>query len=94
MIKIHTNITMSPIKGEIDFMINDTLIEMKTSPDDACTFPNVCQALMYGYLLKKKNIEINNIIILNIWDGTINKFDVSSFNFVKFKKILYNATKN
>ena len=93
-IKIHTNITMSPIKGEIDFMINDTLIEMKTSPDDACTFPNVCQALMYGYLLKKKNIEINNIIILNIWDGTINKFDVSSFNFVKFKKVLYNATKN
>lgn len=89
-IKIHTNISMSPIKGEIDFMINDTLIEMKTSPDDACTFPNLCQALMYGYLLKKKNIEIKKIIILNMWDGTIDKFDVNDFNFIKFKKILYN----
>jgi DNA helicase-2/ATP-dependent DNA helicase PcrA len=90
-INIHTNITMNPIKGEIDFMVNDTLIEMKTTPDDACTFPNVCQALMYGYLLKKKNININTIIILNLWDGTIDRFNVSEFNFIKFKKILYNV---
>ncbi len=90
-ILIHTNITMNPIKGEIDFMINDTLIEMKTTPDDACTFSNICQTLMYGYLLKKKNININNIIILNMWDGTIDKFDVSNFNFIKFKKLLYNV---
>jgi len=89
IINIHTNISMSPIKGEIDFMINDTLIEMKTTPDDACTFPNLCQSLMYGYLLKKKNIEINKIIILNMWDGTMDKFDVTDFNFIKFKKILY-----
>ena len=85
---------MNPIKGEIDFMVNDTLIEMKTTPDDACTFPNVCQALMYGYLLKKKNININKIIILNLWDGTIDTFNVSDFNFIKFKKILYNVNKN
>ncbi len=88
-ISIHTNITMSPIKGEIDFMINDTLIEMKTTPDDACTFPNVCQVLMYAYLLERKNIKINKIIILNIWDGSMDTFDVTDFNFKKFKKTLY-----
>jgi DNA helicase-2/ATP-dependent DNA helicase PcrA len=91
-ILIHTNITMSPIKGEVDFIINDTLIEMKTTPDDACTFPNVCQTLMYGYLLERKNIKINKIIILNVWDGTMDTFDINSetnFNFKKFKKTLY-----
>ncbi len=88
-ISIHTNITMSPIKGEVDFIINDTLIEMKTTPDDACTFPNICQTLMYGYLLERKNIKINKIIILNVWDGTMDTFDISEFNFKKFKKILY-----
>lgn len=88
-ISIHTNITMSPIKGEVDFLINDTLIEMKTTPDDACTFPNLCQTLMYGYLLERKNIKINRIIILNVWDGTMDTFDISDFNFKKFKKTLY-----
>jgi hypothetical protein len=91
IIRIHTNITNKSIKGEIDFMVNDILIEMKTSPDDACTFPNLCQSLMYGYLLKKKNIDINKIIILNLWNGTIDTFNVNDFNFLKFKKCLYNV---
>ena len=62
---------------------------MKTTPDDACTFPNLCQTLMYGYLLGKKNITVNKIIILNLWDGTIDTFNVESFNFKKFQKLLY-----
>jgi hypothetical protein len=89
---LHTNITLKQIKGEIDFMVNDTLIEMKTTPDDACTFPNLCQTLMYGYLLSKKNITVNKIIILNLWDGTIDTFIVNSktdFNFKRFQKLLY-----
>ncbi len=90
-ILIHTNITMNPIKGEIDFMINDTLVEMKTTPDDAATFPNLCQSLMYCWLLEKKNINIKNIIILNLWDGTIDNFNIDGFNLKKFKKILYNV---
>jgi DNA helicase-2/ATP-dependent DNA helicase PcrA len=90
---IHTNVTFSPIKGEIDFMINDTLIEMKTTPDDACTFPNLCQVLMYAYLLEKKNIKINKVIILNLWNGTLDTFDISEFNLKKFKKILYYSNK-
>ncbi len=88
-IKLHTNITNKNIKGEIDFMVNDTLIEMKTTPDDACTFPNLCQTLMYGYLLGKKNILVNKIIILNLWDGTMDTFNIDDFNFKKFQKILY-----
>jgi hypothetical protein len=88
-IRLHTNITMKQIKGEIDFMVNDTLIEMKTTPDDACTFPNLCQALMYGYLLSKKNISVNKIIIFNLWNGTIDTFNVSEFNFKRFQKLLY-----
>ncbi len=88
-IRLHTNITLKQIKGEIDFMVNDTLIEMKTTPDDACTFPNLCQTLMYGYLLSKKNIIVNKIIILNLWNGTIDTFNVETFNFKKFQKLLY-----
>ena len=89
IIRLHTNITFKQMKGEIDFMVDDTLIEMKTTPDDACSFPNVCQALMYGYLLEKKNINIKKIIILNLWDGTMDTFNLDNFNFKKFQKILY-----
>lgn len=91
IIKIHTNITFNPIKGEIDIMVNNTLIEMKTTPDDACTFPNLCQSIMYGYLLSKKNIQVNEIIILNLWDGTLDTFNMTDFNYKKFKKTLYNS---
>ena len=93
IIRIHTNITMNPIKGEIDFMVNNTLIEMKTTPDEACTFPNVCQTLMYAHLLQKKNIAVDNIIILNLWDGTMDTFDIKEFNLKKFRKILYKVDK-
>jgi DNA helicase-2/ATP-dependent DNA helicase PcrA len=91
-IKLHMNVSHSPIKGEIDILIDNTLIEMKTTPDDACTFPNLCQSIMYGYLLEKKNIKIDKIIILNLWDGTIDLFNELNVPFYKtFKKILYNV---
>jgi DNA helicase-2/ATP-dependent DNA helicase PcrA len=90
-IRIHTNINASPLKGEIDFMVDDTLYEIKMTPDDAATFPNLCQSLMYAYLLNKKKIIVNKVVILNAWDGSIDTFDISSFNLKKFKKILYNV---
>lgn len=95
-IKLHMNVSHSPIKGEIDILIDNTLIEMKTTPDDACTFPTICQTLMYGYLLEKKNIKIDKIIILNLWDGTMDILNISiaqshEFNYKTFKKILYNV---
>jgi hypothetical protein len=93
-IKIHTNITYNNIRGELDVLIDDILIEMKTTPDDACTFPTLCQALIYCYLLQKKKIIVKKIIILNLWDGTMDTFDMMNnnvlFNYNKFRKILYN----
>ena len=70
-------------------MVNDVLVEMKTTPDEACTFPNVCQTLMYAHLLAKKNIVVTKVIILNLWDGTIDTFNINDFNHKKFRKILY-----
>jgi DNA helicase-2/ATP-dependent DNA helicase PcrA len=73
----------------------NVLIEMKTTPDEACTFPNICQTIMYGYLLKKKQYDVNQIIILNLWDGTLDSLDMNEFNTIqsynKIKKILYSA---
>ncbi len=94
-IKLHFNVSHSPIRGEIDILVNNTLIEMKTTPDEACTFPTICQTLMYGYLLEKKNIMIDKIIILNLWDGTMDTFnelnELNSSFYKTFKKILYNV---
>ncbi len=89
MIRIHTNINANPLKGEIDFMVDDTLYEIKMTPDNAATFPNLCQCLMYAYLLNKKKIIVNKVIILNAWDGSMDSFNISSFNLKKFKKLLY-----
>ena len=93
-IHLQMNVNYGEIKGRIDVIINDILIEMKTVSDDACTFIAVCQALMYGYLLFKKNITINNIIILNLWDGTLDSFVMNNsalFNYKKFRRIIYDA---
>ena len=94
-IYVHMNVSCEPIKGEIDVMIqNDQniLIEMKTTPDEACTFPNICQTLMYCYLLKKKQYNIDTIKILNLWDGSLDSFDMTNFDsYNKVKKILYSV---
>lgn len=93
-IQVHMNISSEPIKGEIDILIKNTdghniLIEMKTTPDEACTLPNLFQVIMYGYLLQKKQIEVDQIIILNLWDGTLDSFDMTKINYSQIKKILY-----
>jgi len=88
-IQVHLNVSCEPIRGEIDILIDDILIEMKTTPEEACTFPNICQTIMYGYLLNKKQIIVNQIILLNLWDGMMDKIIISDFNYNKFKKILY-----
>lgn len=90
---LHMNVSCEPIKGEIDILIKTNtstiLIEMKTTPDEACTFPNLCQTIMYGYLLKKKQYDIDRIIILNLWDGMQDSFDINSNICSVIKKILY-----
>lgn len=96
-IKIQLNVSKEPIRGIIDILItcengNNVLIEMKTSPDDICNFPNVCQTLMYSYLLGKKQINVDTIVLLNLWDGTLDQFNTTTWNtnnINQFKKILY-----
>ena len=88
-IYLHINVCSEPIKGEIDIVVDNTLIEIKTTPDDICTFSNLCQSIVYGYLLNKKQIEINNIKLLNLWNGSIYNFNMDKFDYIKFKKTLY-----
>ena len=88
-IKCHYNITYNNIKGECDILIDNKLFELKVSQYDACTFSNLCQTLLYGYLLKKKEHHINSINIYNIFNGTLDTFDTSDLNFIDIKKIIY-----
>jgi hypothetical protein len=41
-------------------------------------------------LLKKKEHKINNMILYNPINGEVNQFDISTFNLIQFKKIIYN----
>jgi hypothetical protein len=91
------NVNYETIKGRIDMLIGDTLVEMKTVSEDACTFPAVCQAFIYGYILFKKNIIVNNIAIMNIWDGTLDTFNMNNnniFKYKKFRRVIYDTTLN
>jgi len=88
-INCHLNISYSNYRGECDLLIDDTLIELKVSQLEACTFPNLCQVLLYGFLLKKKDININSVNIYNIFNGNLDTFKTDNFNFTKLKKIVY-----
>ena len=94
IIKCNYNISHGKFKGQAKILLDNThLIEIKCSQDDICTFPNICQTLMYGYLLKKKEPSVNhsvkNISLYNPIVGTFDTFNVSSFNFTKYKKNIY-----
>ena len=89
-ININYNCNKDPIKGSIDILIegSNVLIELKLTPDDACTVSNISQLILYGYLLKK-TILLNKAIIFNLWDGTIDSINMKSIELSKFKKIIY-----
>lgn len=86
----HYNITYDAIRGELDLLIDDHLIEIKSSFYQTCTLPNLSQALIYGYLIEKKEVPINKVSIYNPLMGTITSFDTSEFDFSKFKTKIYN----
>ena len=94
MIRLQMNVNYETIKGRIDMLVGDTLVEIKTVSEDACTFPAVCQAFIYGYLLFKKNITVNNIAIMNLWDGTLDNFNTNLFKYKKFRRVIYDTTLN
>lgn len=93
--EIHTHYTVSigSVKGEVSVLCDDTLIEIisyVSNYNELVTVSNLAQILLYGYLLKKKDCKINKLILYNPLNGEINSFNVSDFNWVKFKKIIYN----
>ena len=45
------------IKGELDILVDDHLIEIKSSAYETCTLGNLSQALVYGHLLQTKVVE-------------------------------------
>lgn len=90
----HYNISDENIKGELDILIDDKLIEIKSSPSQIATTSNLSQTLIYGYLLNKKNININQINLYNPVQGIMTIFNTKNFNFKKFAKKIYGKTKS
>ena len=93
--QIHTHHTVSfgSVRGEIDILCDDTIIEIKSAVSDyneIATTPNICQVLLYGYLLKKREHPVNRIILYNPLSGETNNINISEFNLLKFKKTIYN----
>lgn len=87
----HYTVSFGNVKGEIDILCNDTIVEVKSSSSyEIATVPNICQVLLYAYLLKKKEHQINNIILYNPINGELNEINITDFNLVKFKKSIYN----
>jgi len=91
-IHCHYVASYGSVKGEIDILCDNTIIELKTSImgyGEIATVHNISQTLLYSYLLKKKNIDVNNIILYNPVSGEVNNMDISNINVIKFKKAIY-----
>jgi DNA helicase-2/ATP-dependent DNA helicase PcrA len=90
--EIHTHYVVShgSVRGEIDCLCDNTIIEIKSSCfGEIATVPYISQTLLYGYLLKKKNIDVKQIILYNPISGEMNNMDISKINVIKFKKTIY-----
>ena len=88
----HHVVSFGSVRGEIDILCDDTIIEIKSSVsnyNEVATIPNMSQVLLYAYLLKKKEHKINRMILYNPINGETNNFDISDFNVIKFKKSIY-----
>ena len=93
-INVMISANMKEIKSSIDMIINDnTMIEIRTSPNEICTFPMVSHLIMQGYLLKKQKYNIKDIIMINTWDGIIDSFNMRDFiendYYTVYQKTLY-----
>ena len=78
------NVSHADIKGEIDLLVDDTIIEFRMNQNEIGSTFNISQTLIYGYLLHKKTRKINNIILYNPLSGDIVKINTSE---VKFKDV-------
>lgn len=87
----HYNVSFDIIKGELDLMLDDHMIEIKTSLYQTVTLSNLCQTLIYGHLVKKKNLPVNKVSIFNPLLGTMTTFNTVDFDFRKFILTIYKS---
>lgn len=76
-INLHYNISFGEIMGEADIVIGRTLIEIKTSRMCIANTKYLLQTIMYRYLLRKKGLRIDRIILLNPLLGEIYSFNIT-----------------
>lgn len=90
----HYIVSVGGVKCEINLLCDYTIVDIKPNLSGYCdvtTVSNIAQSLIYGYLLKKKDNKVNNLIIYDPINGESNNINLSDFNFIKFKKTIYNS---
>jgi DNA helicase-2/ATP-dependent DNA helicase PcrA len=85
----HYNVSHANIRGEIDLLIDDTILEIKTNQNEIVSTANILQTLLYGYLAQKKSKEIKRIILYNPLFGEMTKIELEDFKFKNVANILY-----
>ena len=88
-ININKQISYKSIRSIIKLIIDDHMFDIKVSENDSNSINNICQCLLQGFLLKKKDIKINKMSIYNVILGEINTYDTSDINFSEIQKIIY-----
>ena len=90
----HYNVSYADMKGEIDLLVDDTMIEFRMNTGELGTTFNISQTLIYGYLMQKKSKKINNIILYNPLSGEITKINTKDINFKDVANIYYGHFKS
>ena len=80
----HYNVNYDLIRGEIDLVFDDVLIEIKVSNMEVCNLNYLCQILTYGYLMTKKGNKINKVCLYNVQNGLLNIIETNNFDFDLF----------
>ena len=92
---LHYNLTYGSVRAEADIMIigknKNYIIEIKASNYIISTLSNITQTILYSFLLDKRDIEVNDIYLLNILDGScINIYHTKLKKISKMvKKLIY-----
>ena len=87
------NVSHGDIKGDIDLLVDDTIIEFRMNQNELGSTFNISQTLIYGYLLHKKAKKINNIILYNPLSGDIVRINTSEVNFKDVANMYYSHYK-
>lgn len=80
-VECHKNLRIKcGIFGEADIIINDMIVDIKTSKRTTTSAEWILQVLCYVYMCRENNIKINKIQIFNPLNGLIHTSDVSKWD--------------